>query len=262
MGELRPWLEVAIPRRDIADGSFDESLFAADLGMVDRDRGPADYLDPVTFCEKTYLTESLLAFLRELTARLSGDMAAAGVYRLQTEFGGGKTHTLLAAYHLFRDPAKVAGTEFARELAAKLGHASLPQAKVVVLEGGALSAGEPDPDIHDAPVHTLLGQLAYRLGGKAAFTELAEQDRNLRGSSTTQLTKLLEAYAPCLILMDELLQYLTKALAVRTHDGNLAATTLTFIKELCTVAAAVPRTAVVATLTSSNLEDYATLAGW
>lgn len=261
MAELKPWLEAAEPRRDIADGSFDESLFAADLGMVDRGRGPADYLDPVTFCEKTYLTESLLAFLRELTARLSGDMSAAGVYRLQTEFGGGKTHTLLAAYHLFRDPARVAGTAFARDLAAKLGRTSLPQSKVVVLEGGALSAGGPDPDIQDVQVHTLLGQLAYRLGGQAAFMGVAEQDRNLGGSSTTQITRLLEAHAPCLILMDELLQYLTKALAVRTHDGNLAATTLTFIKELCTSAAAVPRTAVVATLTSSNLEDYATLAG-
>ncbi len=217
MAELRPWLEVAEPRRDIADGSFDESLFAADLGMVDRGRGPADYLDPVTFCEKTYLTESLLAFLRELIQRLSGDMAAAGVYRLQTEFGGGKTHTLLGAYHLFRDPARVADTAFVRKLTAKLDRASLPQAKVVVLEGGALSAGGPDPDIQDAQVHTLLGQLAYRFGGQAAFAEVAEQDSNLRGSSTTQITKLLEAHAPCLILLDELLQYLTKALAVRTR---------------------------------------------
>jgi hypothetical protein len=261
MIEPKPWLEVAEPRRDIADGSFDESLFAADLGMVDRGRGPADYLNPVTFCEKTYLTGSLLTFLQELTARLSGDMAAAGVYRLQTEFGGGKTHTLLAAYHLFRDPARVAGTAFVRELAAKLSRASFPQANVVVLEGGALSAGGPDPDIQDAQVHTLLGELAYRLGGRSAFAEVAEQDRDLRGSSTTQITKLLERHSPCLILMDELLQYLTKALVVRTHDGNLAATTLTFIKELCTAAAAVPGTAIVATLTSSNLEDYATLAG-
>jgi Protein of unknown function (DUF499) len=261
MAELRPWLEVAEPRRDIADGSFDESLFAADLGMVDRGRGPADYLNPVTFFEKTYLTESLLAFLQELTARLSGDMAAAGVYRLQTEFGGGKTHTLLAAYHLFGDPARVAGTALVRELAAKLVRASFPQAHVVVMEGGALGAGGPDQDIQDAQVHTLLGELAYRLGGPSAFAEVAEQDRNLRGSSTTQITRLLEAHGPCLILMDELLQYLTKALAVPTHDGNLAATTLTFIKELCTAAAAAPRTAVVATLTSSNLEDYATLAG-
>src|SRR5437667_1586925 len=149
MTGLKPWLEVAEPRRDIADGSFDESLFAADLGLVDRDRGPADYLDAVTFREKTYLTENLLAFLQELTARLSGDMAAAGVYRLQTEFGGGKTHTLLAAYHLFRDPALVAGTPFVSELAERLGRSAFPKARVVVLEGGALVAGQPDPQFRE-----------------------------------------------------------------------------------------------------------------
>ena len=77
MTSLRPWRDIAEPRKDIADGSFDESLFAADLGLVDRGRGPADYLDPVTFCEKTYLTENLYAFLGELTARLSGDMSSA-----------------------------------------------------------------------------------------------------------------------------------------------------------------------------------------
>jgi hypothetical protein len=261
MSELRAWREIAQPRKDIADGSFDESLFAADLGLVDRGRGPADYLDPVTFCEKTYLTENLFAFLGELAARLSGDMAAAGVYRLQTEFGGGKTHTLLAAYHLFANPARVAGTPFVAELADRLGRTSFPTARVVVLEGGAISAGEPDPHIADAQVFTLLGQLAYRLGGAAAVKDLGDADRNMRGSSTTQLAGLLEAHAPCLVLLDEVLQYLTKALTVRTHDGNLAATTLTFIKELCTAAASVPQAAVVATLTSSNLEDYATLAG-
>ena len=261
MSELLPWLDVAEPRSDIADGSFDESVFAADLGLVDRGRGPSDYLDPFLFCEKTYLTENLVAFLGELAARLSGDMAAASVYRLQTEFGGGKTHTLLAAYHLFRDPTRVADTAFIGELAEKLGRTSFPRAAVVVLEGGALAAGEPDAGIRDAEVFTLLGQLAYRLGGSATFAKVAEQDRKLRGSSTTQIAELLEAHAPCLILLDEVLQYLTKALAVPSHDGNLAATTLTFIKELCAAAASVPGAAVVATLTSSNLEDYASVTG-
>jgi hypothetical protein len=51
MSNLAPWPEIAKPRKDIADGSFDESLFAADLGLVDRGRGPADYLDPITFCD-------------------------------------------------------------------------------------------------------------------------------------------------------------------------------------------------------------------
>jgi hypothetical protein len=261
MSMLPPWREVAEPRRDIADGSFDESLFAADLGLVDRQRGPADYLDPVSFCEKTYLTEALRSFLGELTARLSGDMSAAGVYRLQTEFGGGKTHTLLAAYHLFRDPTKVAGTAFVGELAKALRRTDFPKAKVVVLEGGALSAGKPDPDIPDAEVYTLLGQLAYRLGGAAAYAKVADQDRQLWGSSTTQLSALLEANAPCVVLLDEALQYLTKALPVGAGEGNLASVTLTFIKELCTAAASVPGAAVVATLTSSHLEDYASLHG-
>ena len=175
--------------------------------------------------------------------------------------GGGKTHTLLAAYHLFGDPSRVAGTAFVSELAERLGLSAFPHARVVVLEGGALTAGEPDPDIHDAQVHTLPGQLAYRLGGAAAFAKIADQDRNLRASSTTYLAELLESHAPCLVLLDETLQYLTKALAVPSHEGNLAATTLTFVKELCTAAASVPRAAVVATLTSSNLEDYAGLAG-
>ena len=212
---MKPWLEVAKPRADIADGSFDESLFAADLGMVDRGRGPADYLDPVTFCEKTYLTENLQAFLGELAARLSGDMAAAGVYRLQTEFGGGKTHTLLAAYHLFRDPQRVAGTPFVKELAVRLGRSGFPQAAVVgARRRRARRRGTRPADRTMRTVRTLLGHLAYRLGGEAAFAKVAEQDRNLRGSSTTQLAELLEAHAPCLILLDETLEYLDKALNV------------------------------------------------
>lgn len=261
MAGLRPWLEIAKPRRDIADGSFDESLFAADLGMVDRGRGPTDYLDAVTFCEKTYLTQNLLAILGELAARLSGDMTSSSVYRLQTEFGGGKTHTLLAAYHLFGEPGQVGNTPFVRDLAERLGRPGFPQATIVVMEGGALAAGEPDPGIRDADVRTMLGHLAYRLGGRKAYAAVAEQDRNLRGSSTTQIAALLQAHAPCLILLDELLQYLTKALNVPSHEGNLAATTITFIKELCTAAGSTPRTAVVATLTSSHLEDYASLTG-
>src|SRR5439155_1021517 len=132
--ELYPWLEIAEPRRDIADGSFDESLFAADLGMVAEGHGPADYLDPTAFTDKTYLTENLRAVLDELGRRLAGDPTAAGVYRLQTEFGGGKTHTMLAAYHLFGSPEAVAGTAIGQELAAMLPGDAIPKARVVVLD--------------------------------------------------------------------------------------------------------------------------------
>jgi hypothetical protein len=258
---LPRWLDVARPQRDIADGSFDESLFAADLGLVDRGRGPEDYRDPVRFCEKTYLTENLRAALAELVARLDGDPSAAGVYRLQTEFGGGKTHTLLAAYHLFRDPALVSGTALVRELRTALGRSVIPRARVVVLDGSALAPGTLEPTPDGVTLRTMLGQLAYRLGGAAAYQRVADQDAGMLGSSTVQLLEMLESHAPCLVLLDETLQYLSKALEVRAHEGNLAATTLTFIKELCTAAANVPRAAVLATLTSSHLEDYASVGG-
>jgi predicted AAA+ superfamily ATPase len=258
--ELKPWREVAIPRQEVADGSFDESVFAADLGLVDRGRGPRDYVDPVAFCEKTYLTNGLRAVLVEIAARLRGDSSAAGVYRLQTEFGGGKTHTLLAAYHLFRDPAAVAMTPFAQDLAVGAGGA-IPRARVAVLDGSSMAPGTGEHIDGSPELRTLLGQLAYRLGGDAAYSAVRDQDSGLLGSSTTQLAELLEAHAPCLILLDETLEYLNKALSVAAGDGNLAGTTLTFIKELCTAASNVPGAVVVATLTSSRLEDYASVAG-
>ncbi len=119
-------------------------------GLVDRGRGPADYLDPVTFCEKTYLTDNLESFLAEIAARLESYMGAAAVHRLQTEFGGGKTHTLLAAYHLFRDPARVAGTDLVTNLARRTGRTTLPQATVGSAAGRrrgsvAVTSG-PDPE--------------------------------------------------------------------------------------------------------------------
>lgn len=257
---LPAWLDVAVPRREVADGSFDESVFAADLGLVDRGRGPADYLDPVAFCEKTYPTENLRAVLLELAARLTGDPAAAGIYRLQTEFGGGKTHTLLAAYHVFREPSKVALTPFVSELAVAAGR-ELPEARVVVLDGSAIVAGAPEEIEEGLQIYSLLGQLAYRLGGADAYAGVAEQDRSLLGSGTSQLATLLEAHTPCLVLLDETLEYLNKALSVSVGEGNLAGNTLTFIKELCTAASNVPGAAVLATLTSSRREDYATVAG-
>ncbi len=258
---LQPWLEIATPRPDIADGSFDESVFAADLGSVANGIGPADYVDPRAFCEKTYLTTNLKAVLVELGSRLGGDPSAAGVYRLQTEFGGGKTHTLLSAYHLFRAPDAVAGTEVAQELSALLPGKTIPKAKVVVLDGSALTVGRPEQPEPGVDLTTMYGHLAYQLGGRTAWQAVAKPDVDMLGASTVTLARLLAEYAPCLILLDEILEYLNKALAVSAHDGNLAGVTLTFIKELASAVANTPGAAVLATLTSSRMEDYAELAG-
>ncbi|WP_420620771.1 ATP-binding protein [Candidatus Poriferisocius sp.] len=260
MTDLAPWLDIACPHADIRDGSFDESLFAADLGLVANGMGPDDYVDAELFAAKTYLTENLRSVLVEVGNRLSGDAGSAAVFRMQTEFGGGKTHTLLAAYHLFRAPEQVAGTQLGIDLAAALRTGSLPNARVAVLDGSALTV-DPETMPDGSVVRSFLGHLAWRLGGAAAYETVRAKDEGLRGTSTVEMVKLLSEAAPCLILLDETLEYLNKALAVGSVDGNLAATTLTVIKELCTAASNVPGVAVVATLTSSRLEDYSTVAG-
>ncbi len=260
MTDLRPWLEVARPHADIRDGSFDESLFAADLGLVALGRGPADYCDPELFASKTYVTAPLHDALVEIGNRLDGDNAAAAVHRMQTEFGGGKTHTLLAAYHLFGNPSAVAPTPLGQQVAGSLTSGALPDARVAVLDGSALSvAPERMPD--GTTVHSFLGHLAWRLGGATLHSEIRSKDEALLGTSTPEIVRLLESAVPCLILLDETLEYLNKALSVQAGDGNLAGTTLTVIKELCTAAANVPGAVVVATLTSSRLEDYSTVSG-
>nr|WP_166682464.1 DUF499 domain-containing protein [Streptomyces sp. 846.5] len=256
MTRLKKWHEVARPHDDIADGSFEEARFAADLGLVAKGEAPADYLNPVLFAEKTYLTENLREALVEIGNRLSGDPAANAVYRMQTEFGGGKTHTLLAAYHLFGSARSVAETQLARELAKSIRGGVVPQARVVVLDGSALTA-DCNPKDNGTPAHTLLGHLAYKLGGAQAYEAVRTQDEARRGTSTTQLVNLLREHSPCLILMDETLEYLAKTLTSDTRKGSLTSTTLTIIKELNTAVANVPGACLVATLTASHLEDFA-----
>jgi hypothetical protein len=155
----------------------------------------------------------------------------------------------------------VARTPVVAQLCSEIQRTEIPQAAVAVLDGSAIVAGAPERMDDGTEVHTLLGQLAYRLGGATAYATVADQDQAMLGSATYQLAELLEAHAPCLVLLDETLEYLNKALEVRAHDGNLAGTTLTFIKELCTAASNVPGAAVLATLTSSRLEDYASVSG-
>ncbi|WP_327325118.1 DUF499 domain-containing protein [Streptomyces sp. NBC_01210] len=258
MIRVKKWHEVARPHDDIADGSFEEARFAADLGLVAKGDGPADYLNPVLFAEKTYLTENLRAALVEIGNRLSGDPAANAVYRMQTEFGGGKTHTLLAAYHLFGSARSVKDTQLARQLAKSIRGGAVPQARVVVLDGSALTA-DCNPKDNGTPGHTLLGHLAYKLGGAQAYEAVRTQDEARRGTSTTQLVNLLREHSPCLILMDETLEYLAKTLTSDVHKGSLTATTLTIIKELNTAVANVPGACLVATLTASHLEDFASV---
>jgi hypothetical protein len=159
---------------------------------------------------------------------------------------------------LFGSARAVATTNLALELAKSIVGGVLPQARVVVLDGSALTA-DRNPKDNGTPAHTLLGHLAFKLGGDAAYETVRAQDEGKRGTSTAQLVNLLRDHSPCLILMDETLEYLAKTLTADSDQGSLTATTLTVIKELNTAVANVPGACLVATLTASHLEDFASV---
>jgi hypothetical protein len=95
---MKAFHTVAIPHRDILEGRLTMDVFAADLWEVCRQRGPDEYRDSATYFQKTYLTQGLENLLGVVKKRLSGD-GGDPVIQIQTPFGGGKTHSLIALYH-------------------------------------------------------------------------------------------------------------------------------------------------------------------
>ncbi|MBC7224655.1 MAG: ATP-binding protein [Anaerolineae bacterium] len=134
---LKPWRSVVVPHRDIREGRFDESIFAASLSDVVAERGPLEYRDAAAFFQKTYPTQGLVNLLAAMVGRLGGTGRGEPVIQLQTPFGGGKTHGLVALYHLFRSPEDAAGTDILARVLEAAGAEALPQARVVAFYGTA-----------------------------------------------------------------------------------------------------------------------------
>ena len=173
-GVLKPWREVAEPHRDVATGRYQQAEFAADLWQVHIGEGTDEYKKPEEFFRRTFLTESLKRLLIGGIQRLSGK-GGDPVVQLQTNFGGGKTHSMLALYHIVSGvaPGDLSGID---AVLAEAGLKTLPKAKRVVLVGNKISPGNPVKKADGAVIKTLWGELAYQLGGKKAFARVAADD--------------------------------------------------------------------------------------
>jgi predicted AAA+ superfamily ATPase len=203
-GTLKPWREVIAPHRDVASGRYQQAEFAADLWQVHLDEGSDEYRDPVEFYRRTYLTESLGHLLIGGVRRLTGK-GGDPVVQLQTNFGGGKTHSMLALYHLFSgiSPAELVGIDKVMKDAEV---DSLPATRRVVLVGNKISPGNPAVKADGTVINTLWGELAWQLGGKEAFEQVRADDEKAT-SPGDKLRKLFNEYGPCLILIDEWVAY-------------------------------------------------------
>ena len=211
-GNLKPWREVVMPHEDVASGRYQQAEFAADLWQVHLGQGTDEYKNPMEFFRRTYLTDSLKEMLVGAVRRLTVG-GADPVVQLQTNFGGGKTHSMLALYHLFSGiaPTELVGIDAVMQEA---GVTKLPTARRVVLVGNKISPGNPSTKPDGTVVRTLWGELAWQLGGKQAFDRIKADDEKATSPGDV-LRELFNEYGPCLILVDEWVAY-----ARQLHDQS------------------------------------------
>jgi predicted AAA+ superfamily ATPase len=256
---LRSWREVATPREDVRQGVLSQGQFAADLGDVARGTTPAgsEYRDPVEFFNRTYVTAGVRAFLRSALLRLT-DKGGDPVVQLKTGFGGGKTHTMLALYHLARGGPVLAGQEALRDLFAETGPP--PEANVAVLVGTHIDPTTPYDDEDDLQslgiqVKTLWGRMAWQIGGLDGYLMVQDADESGVAPGAETLIRLFTRFAPCVVLIDELVAFARKLPTGRQRvvAGSFESN-LSFIQSLTEAAKAAPRTVVVASIPESDME--------
>lgn len=202
---LKPWREVIQPHDDVARGRFALAEFAADLHQVALGEGADEYADPVAFFQRTFLTAGLRQLLGQAVERLAGT-GGAPVVDLQTTFGGGKTHSMIALHHLFSGSPLEAFPQEVQDLVRSTGAVVIPGVRRAVLVGTRVSPGQPSTKSDGTEVGTLWGELAWQLDGAAGYALVAEADRS-RTNPGDALSTLLRRCSPCLILIDEWVAY-------------------------------------------------------
>lgn len=277
--ELPSWRDVLTPHTDVASGDFASSEFAADLYRVavkntegEADAPSTEYSDALEFFRRTYLTDGLRELLRRSAARLAGDTNADAVINLQTTFGGGKTHSMLAVWHLFSGrPLQ----EFPQDVQDVLiGHHEEvvgSTIKRVTVVGNEISPGQPTTKDDGTVVHTLWGEIAWQLGnesgnGAAGYAYVADADRTGTNPGGA-LRDLFAAYGPAVVLIDEWVSYARQLNTPRIlADGSRAPlpggdfdTQFTFAQALTQAAAAVPGILLLVSVPASTRVADATM---
>jgi predicted AAA+ superfamily ATPase len=243
----KPWRDVAPPHPDVMSARFVEAEFAADLSTVARDEGVDTYRDPREFFRITFMTGGLRKVLQSAIERLAGK-GGDPVIGLQTSFGGGKTHTILALYHLAsaKNPETLPGLA---DIFKEVGVATLPiRSKPVVFVGTAAGANQPIAVEGARTVKSLWGLIAVSLGGWKAYEKIKASDEARTNPGSQALIPILKEAAPCLILLDELVAY------ARNLDGIPYDGFISFFQSLTEAAMAVPGVLVVGSLPESGAE--------
>ncbi|MCP4425128.1 MAG: ATP-binding protein [Chloroflexi bacterium] len=249
---LKPWREIVSPHKDVASGRYLQAEFAADLSQVLAGTAEAEYQHPVEFFGRTYLTEGLLNMLVTGVKRLTAQ-GGDPVVQLQTAFGGDKTHSMLALYHLTGPNFNLSDFPGGDRLAEQIGNVDLPEANRAVLVGTALDPSRPR-DYEGTPVHTLWGELAYQIGGVAGYAFVAQADQKGVSPNSNTLLELLDKFGPCLIIIDELIAYARNIYKVDGLPSGSFDSVMTFLQALTESVRRSPDSMLLISLPSSDIE--------
>ena len=249
---LKPWREIARPHDDVLKGTTKQSEFAADISQVAGGIASEEYQNPVKFFARTFITEGMSLLLSSVAQRLAGQ-GGDPVIQLQTSFGGGKTHTMLAVYHLASREVATSELHGVPPILDAAGIVDLPTANVAVLDGLKMSPSQPA--VHGSlAVNTLWGELAYQLMGEEGYALVADSDRDGTSPGKDALIKLLTQAAPCVILIDELQKYFAQFAAGSTFRGGTFESNIAFVQALTEALKSVPKAILLASLPESEAE--------
>ncbi len=244
---MKNWFDIVLPHEDIRKGHFDEAVFAADLGDVAGEVAPPDYRDPYLFFKKTYLTNGLQKLLAGVHSKLMAGQGSS-VVEIQTPFGGGKTHSLVAIYHYLKH-----GEEVKDLLPSGL---ELLSPRVAVIVGNHWNPVEGQTS-DGLTRRTFWGEVAFQIGGRTGYEAFRQNDEARISPGKGKLRDFLEAHQPFILLFDEILEYINRALDARGElEVSLGTQTFSFFQELTETVASLPQGMMVVALPSSHLEDF------
>ena len=249
---LKPWREIARPHKDVLEGTFKQSEFAADITQVATGVAPPEYQDAEKFFSRTYITEGMRLLLISLAQRLAGQ-GGDPVIQLQTSFGGGKTHTMLAVLHLAAREVSTDKLEGIPPVLDEAGIHDLPKANVAVLDGINLSVSQGKKH-GSITANTLWGEMAWQLLGDEGYEMVAASDQDGTSPGKDVISELLKKSAPCVVLIDELQKFFSQLVSGKQFTGGTYESNLAFIQALTEAMKAVPNAILFASLPESETE--------